>query len=208
MPLFNSKKTVIPVLEIERREDAIPLAQALLDGGLDVLEITLRSDAALDAAKDIIENFPKAKVGIGAILSKEQLQLANAIGSQFNISPGLTAQLAADAKELSLTLLPGVSTVSEVMNARELGFSKLKLFPASLAGGTSLLKSFNSLFPNSQFCPTGGISLDNLEQYLALDNVFAVGGSWIAPKDLIAVKNWQEISARAAQARNIVERFL
>lgn len=198
-------KTVIPVLQIERREDAVPLAKALIEGGLDVLEVTLRSDAALAAAEDIIKAFPDAIVGIGTVLDATSLSRASDVRADFVVSPGLTDKLEHAAADVGLPFLPGVATVSEVMAAREAGFSRLKLFPAGVLGGVSMLKGLAPIFSDVKFCPTGGVSAENLSDFLALENVFAVGGSWLAPKALVEAQDWAEITKRAKAARVVMD---
>ncbi len=198
-------KSVIAVLRIERREDAVPLAGALLDGGLTVLEVTLRSDVALAAAGDIIAAFPHAVVGIGTVLDAGGLSRTCDVGAAFAVSPGLTAKLSHAAAELAVPFLPGVATVSEVMAAREAGLERLKLFPAGALGGVSMLNALAPLFPDVRFCPTGGVNIDNFTDYLERDNVFAVGGSWLAPKELVAARDWGAIAKRAHMARTAMD---
>ncbi len=200
-------KSVIPVLLIERREDAVPLAGALLEGGLNVLEVTLRSDVALQAARDIIEAFPHAVVGIGTVLDAAGLLRARDVGGAFAVSPGLTRKLSRAVAEVGLPFLPGVATVSEVMAAREVGLEMLKLFPAGVLGGVHMLNAFAPLFPDVRFCPTGGVNIDNFMNYLELENVFAVGGSWLAPRDLVAAQDWGAIEQRAKIARKAMDRL-
>lgn len=192
---------VIPVVSIERAEDAVPLAKALLAGGLPVIEITLRTPAALDAITAIASDVPKAVVGVGTVIRGEEFAQARAAGARFAVSPGLTpALLEAAADDDALPFLPGVMTPGEVIQAQAAGLSALKLFPAGPAGGVDLLRALAAPFPGVQFCPTGGVSLANLNHYLALPNVRCVGGSWVAPADAIAGADWQRIRDLASEA--------
>ena len=194
---------VIPVLTIERESDAVPLAKALVGGGLPVLEITLRTDAALAAAAAIIAEVPEAMVGLGTILSPGDVEAAHRIGARFGVSPGLTADLVAAAGEAGLPFLPGVATASEAMRARELGHTHLKFFPAEPAGGTAALKAIGAPLQDLRFCPTGGISPESAPAYLGLANVLCVGGSWLATKAEIAEGRWDAISAKARLASEL-----
>ena len=194
---------VIPVLTIERGSDAVPLARALVAGGLPVLEITLRTEAALPAASAIIAEVPDAVVGLGTILSPVDIESAHRIGGRFGVSPGFTADLVAAAGNADLPFLPGVATASEAMRARELGHTHLKFFPAEPAGGTAALKAIGAPLQNLRFCPTGGISPQTAPSYLALSNVLCVGGSWLASKAEIAEGQWDAISAKARSASEL-----
>ncbi len=194
---------VIPVVKIERIDDALPLTEALLAGGVKTIEITLRSDAALPAAQKIIEAQLPIAVGIGTIASPEQLDQAEQIGASFGVSPGLTPRLLKAAPQSALPLLPGVATASELMTALDAGFELCKFFPAAAAGGIDMLKSFAGPFAQARFCPTGGISLASADDYLSLPNVICVGGSWLTPSGLIASGNWAEITKRAGGAAAI-----
>lgn len=194
---------VIPVLVIERLEDAVPLAQALVRGGLKVLEITLRTDAALEAITAIKNAVPDAIVGAGTIIDDKSLQAAEQAGSTFLVSPGVNESLLNAAKYSNVPLLPGVSTPTEAMKLLEQGFSALKFFPAEAAGGAPMLKSIAGPLPQLAFCPTGGVSPDNAMDYLSLPNVHCVGGSWMAPKNLVAEQNWQAIEDMARVAANL-----
>ena len=171
---------VIPVLVIERAEHAVPIAQALVGGGLPVLEVTLRTPAALDAIK-AMKGVDGAIVGAGTVLDPGQYDAAVAAGAAFAVSPGLTPALAAHARHGPVPLLPGVATASEIMAARDAGFSRLKFFPATAAGGLPALKAFSAVFGGVKFCPTGGITLESAPGWLALDCVACVGGRWLAP---------------------------
>ncbi|MFP6044210.1 bifunctional 4-hydroxy-2-oxoglutarate aldolase/2-dehydro-3-deoxy-phosphogluconate aldolase [Helicobacter pylori] len=185
---------IVPVVVIENIKDAVPLAQSLIEGGIPIIEVTLRSSCALEAIELIAKNVPKMRVGAGTILNLTQLEQAQNRGAEFLISPGLTPSLLEHAKKKNMPLIPGVSSSSEVMQALELGYSALKFFPAEYCGGVKLLNAFNGPFKGVKFCPTGGISADNMRSYLSLENVLCVGGSWLTPKDLIQNKEWDKIT--------------
>ncbi len=185
---------IIPVVVIENIKDAVPLAQSLVEGGVQIIEVTLRSSCALEAIELIAKNVPKMHVGAGTILNPTQLEQAQNRGAEFLISPGLTIKLLEHAKKKDMPLIPGVSSSSEVMQALELGYSALKFFPAEYCGGVKLLNAFNGPFKGVKFCPTGGISADNMRSYLNLENVLCVGGSWLTPKNLIQNKEWDKIT--------------
>ncbi len=185
---------IVPVVVIENIKDAVPLAQSLIEGGIPIIEVTLRSSCALEAIELIAKNVPKMRVGAGTILNPTQLEQAQNRGAEFLISPGLTIKLLEHAKKKNMPLIPGVSSSSEVMQALELGYNALKFFPAEYCGGVKLLNAFNGPFKGVKFCPTGGISADNMRSYLNLENVLCVGGSWLTPKDLIQNKEWDKIT--------------
>ncbi|PUD38042.1 keto-deoxy-phosphogluconate aldolase [Helicobacter pylori] len=185
---------IVPVVVIENIKDAVPLAQSLIEGGIPIIEVTLRSNCALEAIELIAKNVPKMCVGAGTILNLTQLEQAQNRGAGFLISPGLTIKLLEHAKKKDMPLIPGVSSSSEVMQALELGYNALKFFPAEYCGGVKLLNAFNGPFKGVKFCPTGGISVDNMRSYLALENVVCVGGSWLTPKNLIQNKEWDKIT--------------
>nr|WP_129066677.1 bifunctional 4-hydroxy-2-oxoglutarate aldolase/2-dehydro-3-deoxy-phosphogluconate aldolase [Helicobacter pylori] len=185
---------IIPVVVIESIKDAVPLVQSLVEGGIHIIEVTLRSSCALEAIELIAKNVPKMRVGAGTILNPAQLEQAQNRGAEFLISPGLTIKLLEYAKKKDMPLIPGVSSSSEVMQALELGYSTLKFFPAEYCGGVKLLNAFNGPFKGVKFCPTGGISTDNMRSYLNLENVLCVGGSWLTPKNLIQNKEWDKIT--------------
>ncbi|EMG84489.1 bifunctional 4-hydroxy-2-oxoglutarate aldolase/2-dehydro-3-deoxy-phosphogluconate aldolase [Helicobacter pylori] len=185
---------IVPVVVVEDIKDAVPLAQSLIEGGIPIIEVTLRSSCALEAIELIAKNVPKMRVGAGTILNLTQLEQAQNRGAEFLISPGLTIKLLEHAKKKDMPLIPGVSSSSEVMQALELGYNALKFFPAEYCGGVKLLNAFNGPFKGVKFCPTGGISADNMRSYLALENVVCVGGSWLTPKDLIQNKEWDKIT--------------
>ncbi|GHP29058.1 ketohydroxyglutarate aldolase [Helicobacter pylori] len=185
---------IVPVVVIENIKDAVPLAQSLIEGGIQIIEVTLRSSCALEAIELIAKNAPKMRVGAGTILNPTQLEQAQNRGAEFLISPGLTIKLLEYAKKKDMPLIPGVSSSSEVMQALELGYNALKFFPAEYCGGVKLLNAFNGPFKGVKFCPTGGISTDNMRSYLNLENVLCVGGSWLTPKNLIQNKEWDKIT--------------
>ncbi|WQT40209.1 bifunctional 4-hydroxy-2-oxoglutarate aldolase/2-dehydro-3-deoxy-phosphogluconate aldolase [Helicobacter pylori] len=185
---------IVPVVVIEDIKDAVPLAQSLVEGGIHIIEVTLRSSCALEAIELIAKNVPKMRVGAGTILNPTQLEQAQNRGAEFLISPGLTIKLLEYAKKKDMPLIPGVSSSSEVMQALELGYNALKFFPAEYCGGVKLLDAFNGPFKGVKFCPTGGISTDNMHSYLKLENVLCVGGSWLTPKNLIQNKEWDKIT--------------
>ncbi|GAA8472415.1 bifunctional 4-hydroxy-2-oxoglutarate aldolase/2-dehydro-3-deoxy-phosphogluconate aldolase [Helicobacter pylori] len=191
---------IVPVVVIEDIEDAVPLAQSLIEGGIPIIEVTLRSNCALEAIELIAKNAPKMCVGAGTILNLTQLEQAQNRGAEFLISPGLTIKLLEHAKKKDMPLIPGVSSSSEVMQALELGYSALKFFPAEYCGGVKLLNAFNGPFKGVKFCPTGGISADNMCSYLDLENVLCVGGSWLTPKNLIQNKEWDKITGICKRA--------
>ncbi|MGL2897651.1 bifunctional 4-hydroxy-2-oxoglutarate aldolase/2-dehydro-3-deoxy-phosphogluconate aldolase [Helicobacter pylori] len=185
---------IVPVVVVENIKDAVPLAQSLIEGGIPIIEVTLRSSCALEAIELIAKNVPKMRVGAGTILNPTQLEQAQNRGAEFLISPGLTIKLLEHAKKKDMPLIPGVSSSSEVMQALELGYHALKFFPAEYCGGVKLLNAFNGPFKGVKFCPTGGVSVDNMRSYLALENVVCVGGSWLTPKDLVQNKEWDKIT--------------
>lgn len=191
---------VIPVLTIERVEDAVPLARALVAGGVRTLEITLRTEAAIAAAKALLAEVPDAIVGIGTILTPSDLAQAISLGARFGVSPGATPELLDAAAKSDLPFLPGVATASEVMQAQAHGFNALKFFPAEQSGGIAMLRALAGPFPQTRFCPTGGIGAANAAAWLAEPNVLAVGGSWLCPAADINAGNWSAISARCAEA--------
>lgn len=197
---------VIPVMVIDDAAHAIPLAEALVAGGVRVLEVTLRTPAALDAIRAIARAVPQAIVGAGTICRAEDFQRAIDAGAQFGVSPGLTPELIAASRACSLPLLPGVMTPSEVIAARAAGFIALKLFPAQQAGGIGMLKAMSGPLPDVTFCPTGGITAATAPDFLALSNVGCVGGSWLTPKDAIAAGNWKLITELAREASSLCPR--
>jgi 2-dehydro-3-deoxyphosphogluconate aldolase / (4S)-4-hydroxy-2-oxoglutarate aldolase len=194
---------VIPVLTIGRASDAAPLALALARGGLRVIEVTLRTPEALPAIREIRRRVPDAIVGAGTVLTSADVTRATEAGARFLVSPGLTPELAGAGRAGDLPYLPGAVTPSEVMQARELGFSFLKFFPASAAGGVEALRAYASVFSGIAFCPTGGITPETAPQYLSLANVPMLGGSWMAPADAVAAGDWQRIEDLASEAAKL-----
>jgi 2-dehydro-3-deoxyphosphogluconate aldolase/(4S)-4-hydroxy-2-oxoglutarate aldolase len=203
--LFKSAG-LIPVLTIQRLEDAVPLAQALVAGGVRVLEVTLRTDVAAEAAEAIIANVPDAIVGIGTILNADDLARAEALGAQFGISPGATPELLKAAAGSKLPFAPGIATASELMAALAYGFDLMKFFPAEPAGGIKALRALAGPFPQAKFCPTGGIGETNAPSWLTEPNVVAVGGSWLCGPADIKSGNWAGITAMCERAVKLVER--
>jgi 2-dehydro-3-deoxyphosphogluconate aldolase/(4S)-4-hydroxy-2-oxoglutarate aldolase len=193
---------VIPVIVLQRVQDAVPLAEALLAGGVKVLEVTLRTPVALQCIAAIARALPEAVIGAGTVRSAADAQAALDAGSRFAVSPGYTTDLGAACRRIGLPLLPGVATASEVMAASADGLGFLKFFPAQQAGGLAMRKALGGPFPDIAFCPTGGISLDSAPQFLALPNVKVCGGSWLTPADAVAAGDWARVTrlAREAQA--------
>jgi 2-dehydro-3-deoxyphosphogluconate aldolase/(4S)-4-hydroxy-2-oxoglutarate aldolase len=191
---------VVPVLTIERAADAVPLARALAKGGLGVIEVTLRTPEAPAAIAAIAHDVPEAVVGAGTILRPADVSRAVEAGARFLVSPGLTPELASAGIATGLPFLPGVITPSEVMAARDFGFSFLKFFPAAPMGGVAALKAFAPVFAGIVFCPTGGVTAETAPQYLKLPNVLMVGGGWMVPADAVAARDWPRITDLAAKA--------
>jgi 2-dehydro-3-deoxyphosphogluconate aldolase / (4S)-4-hydroxy-2-oxoglutarate aldolase len=193
---------VIPVIVLERVEHAVPLARALVDGGVRVLEVTLRTPAALKCIEAIARAVPDAVLGAGTLRSAADVRAAKDAGCVFGVSPGYTSEIGAACRDAGLPLLPGVATASEVMAANADGLSFLKFFPATQAGGIPMLKALAGPFPDVAFCPTGGITPETAPQFLALPNVKVCGGSWLTPADALASGDWSRITslARAASA--------
>ena len=191
---------VMPVIAIERLEQALPLAEALLAGGISTLEITLRTPVALEAIRCIRRAFPDAYVGAGTVTTPEALRQVAEAGASFAVSPGLTRPLIEAAASSAIPLLPGVMTPTEVMTAMDAGFRFLKLFPAEQAGGIPMLKALAGPFKELRFCPTGGIGPTSAPAYLAQPNVLCVGGSWLTPRALLEAGDWQAIQALAREA--------
>ena len=191
---------VIPVLVVKETQHAKPLAEALVAGGLTVLEVTLRTPAALEVIR-LMSEVPGSQVGAGTVLTLADVKAAKAAGAQFAVSPGATTDLVKAAADEGLPLLPGASTASEVMCLLELGLDTLKFFPAEAAGGVSMLKSLYGPLPKVMFCPTGGITEKTASNYLVLPNVMCVGGSWVTPDNLLQAGDWQAIQALAQAAQ-------
>jgi len=201
-PLFHGT-SVIPVLSIDRARDAVPLARALYDGGLRVIEVTFRTEAAVGAITSIAAELPQVTVGAGTLLRAADVAAAVNAGAKFLVSPGTTPQLAGAALATELPYLPGVATPSEIMAMHALGICVMKLFPAEAMGGMALLRALAPVFPGIAFCPTGGIDERSAGHYLALPNVPMLGGSWMAPREAIAAGDWGRIRRLAARAAAI-----
>ena len=191
---------VIPVIVLNDVAHAVPMARALVEGGIRMLEVTLRTPQALACIEAIAKAVPQAVVGAGTLRSKADAQAAANAGARFAVSPGYTSALGAACRDLGLPLLPGVATGGEIMAAQEDGFSALKFFPALQAGGSAMLKAWSGPFFDVKFCPTGGISLQNAADFLALPNVLCVGGSWLVPADALAQGDWGRITMLAREA--------
>jgi 2-dehydro-3-deoxyphosphogluconate aldolase/(4S)-4-hydroxy-2-oxoglutarate aldolase len=200
MPSFFDRTPVIPVVTIDRAENAVPLAEALLAGGLPMIEITLRTPSALAALEAVAKAVPDAIAGAGTVLRAADIAAANSAGARFLVSPGLTAELAAAATAAGLPYLPGAVTASEILAACALDFSFLKFFPAREAGGAAMLRAYAPVFPGVRFCPTGGVNEENAVDYLGLPNVPVVGGTWVASREAIEARDWAGITARAKRA--------
>lgn len=201
---LTQTKPLIAVIVIDDVKHAVPMAKALVAGGIHLLEITLRTPAGLAAIKQIREQVPEAIIGAGTVCNSEDYQQAIKAGSQFIVSPGLTPALIQKSQQVKAegkwdgVFLPGVATASELMIAADAGLTQLKCFPASAIGGEKLLKAWSGPFPEVEFCPTGGISFDNYQDYLSLPNVICAGGSWLVDADVLAREDWREITNRAA----------
>ncbi|MGW5876763.1 bifunctional 4-hydroxy-2-oxoglutarate aldolase/2-dehydro-3-deoxy-phosphogluconate aldolase [Nocardiopsis terrae] len=195
---------VMPVVVVEEVEHAVPLARALVAGGLPGIEVTLRTPAALSAIERVAEEVPEAVVGAGTVVNGEQAAAAARAGARFLVSPGCTPNLARAMADTGLPALPGVASVSEAMALLELGLTELKFFPAEASGGAAFLKSLNGPLPQLRFCPTGGITARTAPDYLALPNVGCVGGSWLTPADLVAGGRWDTVTELAREAAALV----
>ncbi|MEZ9565254.1 bifunctional 4-hydroxy-2-oxoglutarate aldolase/2-dehydro-3-deoxy-phosphogluconate aldolase [Vibrio artabrorum] len=189
-----SASPVVPVMVINDLDDAIPMGQALLDGGISVFEVTLRTECALDAIRILADTFPQAIVGAGTVLNTAQYDAAVTAGAQFIISPGFSITLLKYAQQKEVALIPGVATPSEMMTALEFGYTHLKFFPAEANGGAKALAAMSAPLPQVTICPTGGISVHNLEQYINLPTVATVGGSWMLPKSALDNKDWVAVA--------------
>ena len=194
---------VIPVIVLNDVAHAVPMARALVEGGIRMLEVTLRTPQALACIEAIAKAVPEAIVGAGTLRSKADAQAAAHAGARFAVSPGYTSALGAACRDLGLPLLPGVATGGEIMAAQEDGFTALKFFPALQAGGSAMLKAWSGPFYDVKFCPTGGINLQNARDFLALPNVLCVGGSWLVPADALAQGDWGRITNLAREAAGL-----
>ena len=197
---------IIPVLTINESYTAIKIANALIDGGINAIEVVLRTPHALEAVKQIVNHFPTCQIGAGTVLSITQMEAAMAAGAKFIVSPGFNLELVHYAHEKKINYLPGVMTPSEIMLAIQNQLHYVKLFPANLAGGINALKAYSAVFPQIKFCPTGGINLTNLADYLRLNNVAAIGGSWLVPQELIKNQDWAGITQIARQSLELMEK--
>jgi 2-dehydro-3-deoxyphosphogluconate aldolase/(4S)-4-hydroxy-2-oxoglutarate aldolase len=196
---LKESKPVIPVIVINDLDHAVPLAQALVAGGVKLLEVTMRTPVALAAIEKIVKDVPDAIVGVGTVTQAQHIQQACDAGARFALSPGVSESLIEKANDLSLPFMPGVMTPSDVIKGLEFGLNDFKFYPAQLAGGPAMLSAFAGPFENVRFCPTGGVSVENFKEYLALKNVMAVGGSWLCPEQLMANHDWPSIEALAKE---------
>jgi 2-dehydro-3-deoxyphosphogluconate aldolase/(4S)-4-hydroxy-2-oxoglutarate aldolase len=194
------RAAVVPVLTLETAEDGVEVARALAHGGLDLIEVTLRTPAALDVIRAIRAEAPQVRVGAGTALSPEQAQSAIDAGARFIVSPGMTPRLIEAAQGWPVPFLPGAVTASEAMSLSDLGYKCLKFFPAEPSGGARALKALAAPLAGITFCPTGGVDLGNARAYLRLDNVVAIGGSWIVPRDAVMKRDWQAVTKLAQEA--------
>lgn len=191
---------IVPVIEIHDVAQAVDLANALMAGGINVLEITLRTAAAIDAIALLAKEVPEAHLGAGTVLTPTDLKKVRDAGATFALSPGYSTSLLESANEIDFPLIPGIATASEIMQGMDLGYTHFKLFPATSVGGIPLLKSFGGPLQKARFCPTGGINVDNFQDFLALDNVLCVGGSWVAPSKLVQAGEFDQITAITKEA--------
>ncbi len=202
---FCTQSPIIPVVAIESSSQAVALAQALLDGGINIIEITLRTEAALDSMQLIAQSLPDMTIAAGTVLNPHQYQQSIDAGAQLVISPGITTDLLIKGENNAVPLLPGVSSASEVMTILDHGYARCKFFPAQAAGSFAMLNALKGPFEQVKFCPTGGITQENAKQFLALSNVMCVGGSWLSPKALINQNDWQQISQIAKDSLEICQ---
>jgi 2-dehydro-3-deoxyphosphogluconate aldolase / (4S)-4-hydroxy-2-oxoglutarate aldolase len=200
-PAFTSR--IVPVIVISHPDQAVPMAHALLEGGIDVMEITLRHKAGLAAIEQVAKHVPQMHVGAGTVTRVEEMARVQAAGATFALSPGMTEALVKAAMQCKLPFMPGVMTPSEVLEAREYGFGLVKLFPAAQAGGIAMVKALSGPLGDMRFCPTGGVSLSNLSDFLKLSNVAMVGGSWLTPLDVVERGDWKEITRLSREAMNV-----
>ena len=191
---------VVPVVVLAKAEEGVPLAEALLEGGIGIMEVTLRSDAALGAIEAIAAAVPEMNVGAGTVINAQQLLRVRDAGGQFSFSPGISAELLETSAREGIRFIPGVATASELMTAVNAGVQGCKLFPAVAVGGTGALKGFAGPFPQMRFCPTGGVNLENMNDFLVLPNVDCVGGSWIVPKTAVSGGEFAKITALCREA--------
>jgi len=214
MPLINyytmsikrilQEAPIIPIITVHNLSHVTPLVKAIIDGGINTLEVTLRTPLALDAVAQIKLEFPQAIIGIGTVTNVEQIADIQSLGISFAVSPGINTSLINAAKEAGIPYLPAVATPSDILIAREHYVTELKFYPAERAGGVKALQDYANLFPNIQFCATGGIHAENLQEYLALPNVLSIGGSWLVPQDLIVASEWKKITSLVKEAVGLV----
>ena len=202
---YMNVSPIVPVVVLDDKKDALPLAEALLEGGIGIMEITLRSEAALASIELIARELPEMHVGAGTVINSEQLFAVRDHGGKFSFSPGISTGLLADSRKHGIPFIPGVATASEVMLAIDHGVLACKLFPATAVGGVKTLKGFGGPFPQVSFCPTGGVSLDNMNEFLALPNVKCVGGSWIVPGKLVNAGDFAGIVELCRTALDSIE---
>jgi len=202
-PAFTSR--VVPVIVLSDAKQAVPLAHALLEGGIDVMEITLRSDVALDAIEAVAKAVPQMHLGAGTVTRASDVPRVIDAGARFALSPGCTDALVDAMRATGLPFIPGVMTPGEVMRARDQGFTLMKLFPAQQAGGLGMLKALGAPIPDVRFCPTGGVSPDNLRDFLALPNVAMAGGSWLTPADALRDGDWARVTKLAREATTLAQ---
>ncbi len=198
-----SDAPVIPVIVLNDVNHAVPMARALVAGGIRMLEVTLRTPVALQCIERIAKEVPEAVVGAGTVRTPAEAQAAARAGARFAVSPGFTKSVGQACRDLGLPLLPGVATGSEIMMAQEAGYTELKFFPAMQAGGPAMLKAWSGPFFDVKFCPTGGVSVNNAKEFLSLPNVVCVGGSWLVPSDALASGDWSRITELAAQTSSL-----
>jgi 2-dehydro-3-deoxyphosphogluconate aldolase/(4S)-4-hydroxy-2-oxoglutarate aldolase len=206
-PIFDHFHNIgiIPVLEIDHARNAVPLAEALLAGGLPIAEVTLRTGAAIDSIRSIAHDVPDVLVGAGTVLNRQQAELAREAGAQFLVSPGMAEDVVTWAQKNQISILPGAVTPTEMMRGIQLGLSILKFFPAETMGGLKAIKAISDPFPQLRFIPTGGVKLENLREYLQMEKIHAVGGSWMAKRHMIVEEQFKEITRMAREASDIVK---
>ena len=200
--IFNNIN-VVPLLSLDNLDDSIGIARALVNGGLNVLEVALRTNYSLQAIKELKAAVPEAYIGAGTVTTPAQFDNAVNANADFIFTPGVTEELLKAAIQSNTPTIPGISTISEAMYANDFGFNRLKLFPAEALGGIDFLKAVNGPFPGLKFCPTGGVNFDNASKYLSLKNVFCIAGSWVTPKELVKLKKWKEIERLASEASSL-----
>ena len=200
--IFNNIN-VVPLLSLDNLDDSIGIARALVNGGLNVLEVALRTNYSLQAIKELKAAVPEAYIGAGTVTTAAQFDNAVNANADFIFTPGITEELLKAAIQSNTPTIPGISTISEAMYANDFGFNQLKLFPAEALGGIDFLKAVYGPFPGLKFCPTGGVNFDNASKYLSLKNVFCVAGSWVTPKELVKLKKWKEIERLASEASSL-----